>query len=255
MDSSLPAGYSLVSDHEWGLDVDLTDTAAATWQQHRLMTTMTPTPTQVTRDEQTMDDNANPNQAVVGVGVALAATSRLAAATATGLYLPEVEVLDTKSRRPGTLNAAHVRWYHKPKTPGQVPHPVAFEAWVSVAQTPPTTGTVGATSDVVHTLTTKGTILEIANPYLGAGVAATPVIAAVSPAGRAIGELITIGGSGFTAAATVTIDGVSLTPEEITYVGPNMLIVTIPTGAVGPSPVIVTTTGGASNTVAYTVAA
>lgn len=255
MDTTLPAGYSLVSDHEWGLDVDLNDAGTPSWQAHRLMTTMTPTPNQITRDEQTMDDDGNPNQGVVGLGISLAVTARLAAALATGLYLPEIELLDTKSRLPGTPNAAHVRWYHKPKTPGQVPHPVAFEAWVSVAQTPPTTGTVGNTSDIAHTLATKGKITQIANPYAGAAVAAAPVIASITPTGRSVGELITISGSGFTPAATVTIDGVSLTPEEIFYVGPNMLVVAIPTGAVTASPVIVTTTAGASNTVSYTVAA
>lgn len=255
LESSLPAGYALVSDHEWGLDVDLTDAGTATWQAHRLMTTMTPTPNQITRDEQTMDDDGNPNQGVVGYGVSLAATARLAAATATGLYLPEIELLDTKSRLQGSANAAHVRWYHKPKTPGVVPHPVAYEAWVAVAQTPPTTGTVGNTSDIVHTLTTKGTITEIANPWGGAGVTAAPVITSVTPDGRAVGEQLTILGTGFTAAATITIDGISLAPEEITYVGPNMLVVTIPVGASGASDVIVTTAGGASNTVSYTVAA
>lgn len=255
LETSLPAGYSFVSDHEWGMDVDLTDGGAPTWQPHRLMTTMTPTPTQVTRDQQTMDDNANPNQAVVGYGVALAATARLATALASGLYLPEIEVLDTKSRQPDPFNKAHVRWYHKPKSAGVAPHPVAFEAWVSVAQTPPTTGTVGATSDIVHTLTTQGTILEIANPYAGAGVAVAPVVSSVSPEGRGIGEIVTIAGSGFTAAATVTIDGVALTPAEISYIGPNRLDVIIPATAAGAADVIVTTTAGASNAVSYAVAA
>ncbi|WP_419704989.1 IPT/TIG domain-containing protein [Promicromonospora sp. NFX87] len=254
--SSLPAGYSLVSDFEWGLDIDLTDTdVTPTWQAHRLLTSMTPTPTQVTRDEGTFDDEGNPNQGVVGVGVALAATSRLATALGTGLYLPEVEVLDIKSRQASPFNAAHCRWYHKPKQPGVTPHPVAFEGWVSVAQTPPTTGIVGATSDVTHTLTSKGKILEIANPYTGAAVAQDPIIAAISPAGRAVGEIITINGSNFTAAATVTIDGIALAPEEINYVGPNQLVVVIPVAAAGASPVIVTTTAGASNAVQYTVAA
>lgn len=253
--SSLPAGYSLVSDHEWGLDVDLTDAGTATWQPHRLMTTMTPTPTQVTRPEETMDDDGAPNQGVVGYGVALAATSRLATAVASGLYLPEVEVLDTKSRLPGTLNAAHVRWYHKPKTAGVTPHPVAFEAWVSCAQTPPTTGTAGQTSDIVHTLTTKGKITQIVNPYAGAAVAVAPVITSITPTGRSVGEQITILGTGFTAAATITIDGTAVPADTITYVGPNMLVVTIPAGAVTASPVIVTTTAGPSNTVSYTVGA
>lgn len=250
---TVPAGYSLVNNYEWGLDVDLTDSGTATWQAHRLLTSLTPTPTQTTRDEQTFDDLGSPNQGVTGVGYSLACASRLATAVATGLALPEVELLDARSRLSGTANTAHVRWYHKPKTAGVIPRPVAFEAYVSVAQTPPTTGTNGDTSDILFTLATKGAVLEIANPFAGAAVAVAPVITSITPTGRSVGEQVTIIGTGFTAAATITFDGVAVPADTITFVSTTMLVITIPAGAVTASPVIVTTTAGASNTVSYTV--
>jgi len=249
----VPTGYSLVSNYEWGVDVDTNDSGTAVWQPLRLLTSMTPTPTQITRDEQVFENNGAPNLGVIGVGYSLASTSRLATAVASGLALPEYELLAAKSRLKGTANVAHVRWYHKPRTAGVVPQPVAFEAYVSVAQAPPTTGTNGDTSDVTYTLATKGEAVEIVNPYAGAGVAVDPVITSVTPTGRSVGEQVTILGANFTAAATITFDGVAVPADTITYVDTTRLVITIPAGAAGASDVIVTTTAGASNTVSYTV--
>jgi len=124
---------------------------------------------------------------------------------------------------------------------------------VAVAAAPPTTGTNGDTSDVTFTLTTQGTISEIANPYAGAAVEVDPVITSVTPAGRSVGELVTIIGTGFTPASTVTIDALSVPADTLTVVSTTMIIATIPATAAGAANVIVTTAAGASNAFAYTV--
>lgn len=244
---TVPDGFSLVADHEWGMDVDLENGSPDPWQPLRLLTTMTPTPTQRTRPEETMDDDGNPNQGVIGVGYGLAATNRLALNTGTGLALPEYELLDAKAAGRGSANVAHVRWYHKPKF-GTAPRPIAREAYVSVAAAPPTTGTTGNTSDVTYTLTTKGAIEEIVNPFTPGATA--PAISGVTPAGAGEDDQVLISGGGFTGTTGVTFDAIAAT--SFLVVSDSQLSVVLPADTAGVVPVIVTNAAGPSDAFPYT---
>ncbi|GIH95420.1 IPT/TIG domain-containing protein [Planobispora siamensis] len=75
---------------------------------------------------------------------------------------------------------------------------------------------------------------------------AAPTIAAVSPATgpAAGGTVITITGSGFTADAAVTVDGVAATAVDVDTA--TKLKCTTPAGSAGPADVVVTTAGGSA---------
>ena len=84
-----------------------------------------------------------------------------------------------------------------------------------------------------------------------------PYVASVLPSGAAVGADVAVQGSYLGTSGSdisaFTIDGVAVTVK--TWISPSLVIATIPTGVAGAAPVIVTTTsGGASNTYAYTAA-
>jgi IPT/TIG domain len=84
-----------------------------------------------------------------------------------------------------------------------------------------------------------------------------PYIASVLPSGAAVGADVLVQGnflgtSGSDISA-FTIDGVSVTVK--TWISPSLVIATIPAAVSGAAPTVLTTTsGGASNTYAYTAA-
>lgn len=89
-------------------------------------------------------------------------------------------------------------------------------------------------------------------------VAAVPTITSVLPAGRSVGEQVTIKGTRFMASGVsivtaVSIDGVSLNADTYTVIDKNTIIATIPSGAAGAAAVIVTNGTGASAATNYTV--
>lgn len=90
-------------------------------------------------------------------------------------------------------------------------------------------------------------IFEIFKSGLGA---AAPIISTVLPSGAAAGELVTIEGSGFTGATSVTFNGVQA--ADFTVVDDSTIVASLPAGVAGSAPVIVTTPSGASAPKAYT---
>jgi hypothetical protein len=90
-------------------------------------------------------------------------------------------------------------------------------------------------------------------------VAAVPTLTSALPAGRSVGEQIVITGTRFAAGGTsivtaITIDGVTVPADTFTVIDANTIVATIPTGAAGASPIVVTNTTGASTTpLSYTV--
>ncbi len=84
-----------------------------------------------------------------------------------------------------------------------------------------------------------------------------PYITSVLPAGAAVGATVAIEGNylGTSGAdiSALTIDGVAVVTK--TWIRPGLVNAVVPTGVAGAAPVILTTTsGGASNTYAYTAA-
>lgn len=77
-----------------------------------------------------------------------------------------------------------------------------------------------------------------------------PIVSTVLPSGAAAGELVTITGSGFTGATSVTIGGV--TAADFTVINDGYIVASLPAGAAGSAPVIVTNAQGASVAKAYT---
>jgi hypothetical protein len=77
-----------------------------------------------------------------------------------------------------------------------------------------------------------------------------PIISTVLPSGAAAGELVTITGSGFTGATSVTVGGTEV--ADFTVINDGYIVASLPAGAAGSAPVIVTNAQGASTAKAYT---
>lgn len=82
------------------------------------------------------------------------------------------------------------------------------------------------------------------------GAASVPTIATVLPSGAAVAELVTITGDFFTGTTGVTIGGTAATDYEL--VSATKIVASLPAGAAGSAPVIVTNAAGASAGKAYT---
>jgi len=87
-------------------------------------------------------------------------------------------------------------------------------------------------------------------PVLDVGASGGPVITAVAPTGRGIGELVVIGGTRFTGVTGVTFEGVAV---EFVFNSDSSISAVV--AGVGAADVIVTTPSGASPAVEYTVVA
>jgi hypothetical protein len=77
-----------------------------------------------------------------------------------------------------------------------------------------------------------------------------PIISTVLPSGAAAGELVTITGSGFTGATSVTVGGTEV--ADFPVINDGYIVASLPAGAAGSAPVIVTNAQGASTAKAYT---
>ena len=98
-------------------------------------------------------------------------------------------------------------------------------------------------------LTGKGRVLDIANPFAGWDVS-VPTISAVSPASATAGKLVTITGTGFLGATIVKFGAVNAT--EFSVVNGSTILAVMPAGSAGSAPVQVTTPGGVSANFPYT---
>lgn len=248
----LPAGTTLGKSFEYGLDVNLGTFGSPSWQPVRRISGFQPTPTPTTQDAQTYDDLGAANSDVTGWSWALAFNVQVNRSLTTGLYLPEVEALlaRTKPTAKGEQATIDTRWYHKPESGAPNPND-AGRGQATVAYTRQNTGPAGEIEVLAVTLTGKGPYEEITNPFTGWG-STTPLIGAVAPPTAAVGDLVTITGSGFLGATAVTIDGVTV--PEFLVINSATIVAVVPTGVAGAAPVIVTTPGGASSAFAYTAA-
>jgi len=260
---TLPAGSTLGKSYEYGFDV-YNGTAAAglvasptdpLWLPTRRALNVQAPMTPITQDAQSYDDKGSPNAEVSAWSWALTAAAFVNRSSTTGLPVPELRVL--QERYGDTKNEAAkvaVRWYHKPAD-GSTPDPnESYMGVATVALTRNNAGADGANEQWGITLTGVGYATRIANPFTGwADDTTLPFIASVLPAGQSIGEQVTITGTEFDGATAVSIDGVTVDVENWELIGSTTIVAEIPAGAVGASPVIVTTPAGASPAVSYTV--
>lgn len=243
----LPAGTVLGKSFEYGVDVNIGTFAVPIWQPIRRMSGFSPTFPPVNTDVATYDDLGAPNSDVTGRGFNASLTVQCNRSLATGLYLPEVELLLAAAK--GTLEGAVIdtRYYHKPELGTPNPND-AGRGFATVELTRSNTDNAGIEVKGL-TITGKGRFDQIANPFQGWGATA-PVITAVGPEGANDGALITITGSGFLGATAVTFDGVAA-PDFEPQTGATIIAI-LPDGAAGSVPVVVTTPGGASAPFAFT---
>ena len=253
-DNAVPAGTILGKSFEYGCEVNLGTQAAPVWQKVRRMFNFQPTPTPVTTDAQTYDDEGSQNASVTAWNWALAFTTQVNRNGATGEYLPEVEALlaRTKPSAKGAAAQIEVRWYHQPDSAaGGVPNPDdAGRGIATVAGQRGNIGPDGSIEIINWTLTGVGAYEEIENPL----TAAAPTVTAATPSGAAAGATVTITGTGFTGvtgAAGVKFGAVNATSYNV--VSATQITAVVPAGSAGSAPIVVThPTDGASAPFPYT---
>lgn len=137
----------------------------------------------------------------------------------------------------------YVRWFRKDGVTG---FPAYSGRAIVESATPSKTG-VPDLNEYQVVLTGDGKPEKIANPY---APDAAPVVSSASPSGAAAGELVTIGGSGFTGASSVKFGSTAAT--EYVVQGDSSIVAVMPTGSAGSAAVTVTNATGASTAFAYT---
>ncbi|WP_439593890.1 phage tail tube protein [Microbacterium sp.] len=247
---TLPAGSTIGKSYEYGLDVNLGTFGSPIWQPFRRISGFQPSPTPTTQDAQTYDDYGATNSDVTGWSWTLAFLAQVNRSITTGLYLPEVEYLNARTRpsAKGEAAVADVRWYHKPEV--GVANPTdAGRGFCTVAYTRQNTGPGGEIEQLAYTLTGKGAYTEIANPFTVVNPSA-PVITSILPSGRGAGGAVTITGVGFQGATAVKFAATDA--AAFVVVNDSTIVATLPAGSAGSVNVTVVTPVGTSNAVAYT---
>lgn len=112
---------------------------------------------------------------------------------------------------------------------------------------PISTAILAADEAVIPSVDGKPGLFEIFKSGLAA---AAPIITSVLETGQAAGQIVRIIGSGFTGVTAVTFGGTPAADFE--FISDDLVVATLPAGAAGSAPVIVTTPIGASAPKAYT---
>jgi hypothetical protein len=164
----LPVGSTLGKSYEYGLDVNTGTTLSPVWVPFRRISGFSVTPTPTTQDAQTYDDLGAINNDVTGWSWALSFNAQVNRSIATGLYLPEIEALEarTKPSAKGAAAVVEVRWYHKPES-GEPNPDDAGQGFATVSYTRQNTGPAGEIEVRAYTLSGKGPYEEITNPFTG----------------------------------------------------------------------------------------
>lgn len=84
------------------------------------------------------------------------------------------------------------------------------------------------------------------------GTSLLPVVAAATPSGATVGDVLKVSGNRFTGVTGITLDAVTVTDYLVHDA--NTLYLAIPAAVAGAAVLIVTTSAGASNSYAYTAA-
>jgi hypothetical protein len=108
----------------------------------------------------------------------------------------------------------------------------------------------GAVSDldtVNFTMNGQGARVPLTNPM---STSVAPTVGTASPSGVAVGNLVTITGSGFTGATGVKFGAVSATVFNVQ--NDSTIVAVMPAGTAGSAPVTVINSTGTSNALLYT---
>ena len=246
---TLPAGSQLGFSYEYGVDIDLTPSSTPTWQPFRRISAVVPTVTPIMANAQTYDDFGAKNDSRTSEDWTLAWSLLVNRLSASGLYLPEVEALKTytEPEAVGELAVGHFRWYDKPSRGPANPND-AYEGYATVDLARGNSGNADTGMWNV-TLTGRGKRVKISNPFTGWG-AAVPTLLSALPSGAAVGELVTITGTGFVGTTLVKFGAVTAPVFDV--VGDATLVVVVPAGVAGSAPITVTNATGISAALAYT---
>ncbi|WP_424448848.1 IPT/TIG domain-containing protein [Microbacterium arborescens] len=255
----LPEGFVQGKSYEYGIDVNLAPRGAEPiWQPLRRMFGYQPSETPTTSDSRTYDDLGSSNNSVDAWSFGATVSTHVNRSRTTGEYLPEIEALRDRIRPSAIGEDAEIeiREYHKPAKGAPNLHD-ARQGFVTVSRQRGQTGADGQTETWNWTFTGVGSATEIENPW-GGWDGDAPLLTGATPANAAAGTQIEIRGTGFrnadgedlvTGAAAVKIGGTNATTYLV--VSPTKIVAVVPAGAAGSAAIVVTSTEGASNQLAY----
>lgn len=234
--------------YELDIDINLAGVGAlpVNWQQIRFTSAIAPVHSPVMADAATYDDEGAQNQVKIGETGSVSFTVQNNR-NPDGTYLPEVQAL-INAAKPGTRGnqaAVEVRYYDSEGAD------YAFQGIFSVDVARQTTGNAEIGGWTV-TLTSRGPIKVIANPYAENPVKGAPAISSALPAAAVAGSQLTIKGSGFTGttgATGVKVGAVNATSYVVA--GDNVIVAVVPAGSAGSAPITVTRGSEASDPFPY----
>ena len=219
--------------------VDLTEdlTLAGGWVQLIGINDLKPNVSQNLVETSSYDNNGWESYEKTSQGWSLVATCWMR--TVTGLIHPSIKLLTGREILWGDACRIGVRWFDKNGLEG--------ENFKGVAVVQSERGNTGVKDPETKTFTLQGDgiLTPISNPGVAAAV---PVVTSVSPSSgdELGGDMVTISGSGFTGASSVTFDAAAVT--DYTVVSDSTIVAVTPAGSVGSADVVVTNTTGPSTT-------
>lgn len=110
-------------------------------------------------------------------------------------------------------------------------------------KTPGKKPTLGGEAGKANDFTFDTRLEIIGEPVKDLGAISAPAITAVSDDAPAVDQIVNLAGTRFTGTTGVTVDGIA---APFSFISDGILVIAIPTGAAGPSPIVVTNAGGAS---------
>lgn len=239
--------------YELGVQVDVSAHGEEEkWIDVRFAKSLAPTQEAKTQDGATYDDKGADHPIKTGESWSLAMEVQQHRME-DGSYLPEIEALKARTEPDarGNQATAHIRWFDKPATGKPNPND-AYEGYGTVSITRSDTSVNGLGGWNI-TITGQGPRTRIRNP-LAAPDPAAPKITGITPAGKKVGEEVTIAGSNFTGVTAVRFGKTLAT--VFTVDNATNVKATIPTGTpAGAVKVRVYGPKGESNAFDYTVVA
>lgn len=223
---------------EWIWDI-ATDKSNPVWLNVPDITGLNPSAPPKQKDDTTYANKGQTSQAKTGEDWTMQVQVK-GVKDETGEFQPELVALINAADGSGDDNVIGYRYYHATSSV------LAYQGTAGVEWTRANTDN-DSIEFFSFTLTGKGDRHKIANPAVQPQA---PLIATALPSGAGEGDLVTIGGSGFSGATAVKFGADSV--ADFTIVNDNHVVAVMPSGAAGSAPVTVTTAAGTSNAKAYT---
>lgn len=236
------------SSYEWILEVGVIPTtpgAPIDWLTYPDITALQPNPTDRTSDGSTYANKGQEDTSIIGESFNLSLNAKVVKNQDGDLH-PALALLveAANAKLPGGNPARKViaaRFYH---------YSIASMAYQYTAEVSWTRANTGNADNefLSLTLSAKGDRRVIPNPALQPEVA--PVITAVTPSGATEGTWISIEGTDLSRVSAITVGGEAVVEYQVS--NSTLVFAKMPAGTAGSAPVKVTTSGGESNSFAYT---